>query len=152
MSETFTEQVEATELEARRAAIETIKPLYDLKTAKADYDRAMRMFDPSASDYGKMGALRRWLLDHDGERLDDGETGLSAWLASGGEQALYDTPLAIKERHPDLFQRLWELGALEVDGERVKDALKKGLLAEADAEKFSHHVMRTARLMIQETK
>ena len=143
----FGVEVAAEEAQARRGAVEEMKPLWDLRQAIKAYEAAVKAFDPSASEYGRMGNLRRWLMDHEGERLVDGESGLVAFVQGGGESWVYDSPLAIKERAPALWQRLWETGCFVVDAKRVVDAGE--LLVAADLEPFRRRQVRTPMLKIE---
>lgn len=149
MTDSFAAEVEAEEVEARRQAIEQISPLFALRQDIAAYQAGARTLDPDASDYGRMGVLRRWLHDHAGEKLSDDEHGLIAYLQPGGTTLAYDTPLAIFNRAQSLFQRLFEVDAFVVDEKRVADCIKKGLLAEADIAPFRHVIARTPSLRIE---
>ena len=150
-TQTLADMLAVDDLEARRAAVEQIKPIHDWRKTESAVKAELTKLDPSASDYGKMGDLRRWLLDH-GEPLYDEEAGLKAWLQSSGESDAYDLPSAIKERAPLLYRRLEELGAFVVDGKRVDDLVNKGLLMRADMDGFTHKIGKTPSLRIAEEK
>jgi hypothetical protein len=139
-----------------REALDAMRALKQARTWQKEYETAVRKLDPSASDYGKMGALRRWLLDHEcytpQEGLVDGELGLVAWLAYAGESEVWEPPSAIRARDPSLYRRLEELGAFAVDAARVRDLVAHGHLAEADVAPFRRPVERTRQLRIEATK
>lgn len=148
----FADEVAAEDLADRRRAVEDIHHLYEWRQTEKAIKEQLAAVDANASDYSKMSPLRRWLIDHEGERLFDDERGLSAWLQPGGTTDVYDTPLAIRERQPDIFQRLLELDCLRVDADRVKAAIKDSRLAAADVAGFRHGLLRTPSLKVEKVK
>ena len=139
MSETtLADMITEEDLFARLEAINQIRHIYQWRRVESRAGVEVKKLDPSASDYGKMGALRRWLLDHPGEELvDDEAPGYVAKLQPGGTSApAYDLPTAIRKRAPALDRRLAELGCYVVDGKRVAEMIAAGLLAEADVAPF----------------
>lgn len=150
MNETvdFSAEVEAEDLEIRREALSQIKDLYEWRKTEKSVKAQIDALDPSASDYGKMGALRRWLFDHAGEDLHDDEAGLVAWLQSAGETEAYDTPNAIYKDAPELYTRLSVLDCFVLDRARVTDCIKKGLLLSSDIAPFKHPMSRTPSLRV----
>ena len=143
---------ELEDMAERRAAVEAVKDLWEWRKTAANVDAMIKDLDGSASDYSKMGALRRWLTDHDGERLYDGEAGLVAYLQSGGESDAYDSPAAISERDPTIYKRLAELGCFAVDAKMVQERIKRGQLTAADIAPFVRKLARTPSLRIEESK
>lgn len=149
MTFSFAEEVEAGDREDERKAIAIIKPLWEVRQAKTFYDKEVAKLDPSASDYGKMSPLRRWLLDHPGEELADAEAGLVAKLRSGGSSDIYDAPSAIKNRNPELYERLEELGCFAIDRDKLKLAFTAGLIAPGDLQGFVSTGERTPSLIVE---
>lgn len=152
MNDTFTAEVEAEELEERRRAIDDMHHIYEWRQTEKAVKAELAAVDASASDYSKMSPLRRWLIDHEGERLHDDERGLTAWLQPSGSTDVYDTPLAVRERMPDIFQRLLELDCLRIDADRVKAAIRESRLEAADIVPFRHSVARTPSLKVERIK
>lgn len=140
------------EADADREAIADLEPLFNAHEAKRFYERDMKTYDPSPSDYGKMGRVRRWLTDHPDESLVDQELGIRAWLQSGGTSDRYEAVLVIKEQNPAVYERLLLLGCLSVDGAKVKDAMSKGLLTKGDLEGYVMQQQKTPSLKLGRTK
>ncbi|HXH10350.1 MAG TPA: hypothetical protein VNP04_11385 [Alphaproteobacteria bacterium] len=137
------------EMALRREALSHLKPLYDLKHLKAEYERGIKMFDPSAWDYGKFGALRRYLYDHEGERLRDDETGLEAWLEFAGYDYVYEPVQKIAAADGALFARLLELGCLEINHAKVKEETAAGRIAIGHIDQYRRAQERSRRLRIE---
>ena len=148
MTSTFEEMTGKAEVDLRREAISHIKPLYDLRKLKADYDKGIKAFDPSAGDYGKMGALRRWLLDNPDQPLVDGETHLEAILEGAGTAWLCK-PI---EEWESLWGLLREVGALVVDPVKLKEVVGYGDIPWELVKDKVTEVERTPRLKIRESK
>ena len=144
----FSEILEAEDLEARRAAVEQIKSLYEWRKTETAVKAQLAKLDPSASEYPKMGPLRRWLHDHEGEDLHDDETGLVAWLAPGGESDAYADPREIKKVSPRLYDHLELLGCFTVDARMVAEMVKQHKIELADLAEFRHKVTRTPSLRV----
>lgn len=134
-------------LDERRHAIDEMLVIHRLREEIAPLEKALKQFDPSASNVASMNHLRRWLLEHD-EPLYDEETGLEARLVPGGSEIKYDLPSAIRGRDAALYRRLEELGLFALDSKRVAEALKAGQLAAIEIEPFRRVSERTARLVI----
>lgn len=142
----FTAVVEEEELFVRRQAIEAIEALYNVRAAKHAYEneeKAARM------------VIDAYFQSHPDEReIFDEEKGYKVWLKPGGESEVYDTVLAIKGRNKPLYKRLKELGAVSeaLDTDKVKEAIKNGLLMPVDIDGFRHKKERTPSLMVERTK
>lgn len=147
----FIASVEAEEDDAERQAIADLEPLYNAHEAKRFYERDSRLYDPHASDYGKMGKVRRWLTDHAGEPLIDQELGIKAWLQPGGKSDRYEAVAVIHEQNPKLFERLLLLGCLSLDGGAIANAMRAGLLSKGDLEGYVFATERTSSLRIART-
>lgn len=144
----FSKAFEDDDIDARRKAVEQMKPLWEWKQTEKAVADEIKKIDPHASEYPRMGSLRRWLHDHPGEDLDDLEAGLVAFLQPGGSSTVYDAPAAIKERDAPLYRRLEELGCLAVDAKRIDDAIKRGWLSPGDVAPFRHEVDKTPSLRV----
>lgn len=149
VAESFAEQVAAEDADEQRKAVEIIKPLWEWRTTEKAVKAELTKLDPSASDYGKMSPLRRWLTDHPGEELWDEEAGIVAKLRSGGSSDIYDAPSAIKNRKPQLYERLEELGCFAIDKDKLKLALQAGLIAPGDMQGFVSTGERTPSLIVE---
>lgn len=136
------------DIDLKRAAVDSIKPLYDLKEEKKAYEKGIKLFDPEASNYGAYGPLRRWLTDNPGERLHNDAGDLVAYLASGGSHVTVEAAAIVAEADPSLFRRLLALGLVEIQGAKVKDAVREGKIAQADVERWLLEGDRTPRLMV----
>ena len=144
----FIAGVDAEEVAAERATLEDLELLYNAKQGVKFWETEVLVYDPSTSDRGKMGRVRAWLHDHEGEPLIDQEKGIRARLLFGGTETVYDPPSAIKERAPHVFQRLLELGCFDVSPERVKKAIADGHLSAGDLAGFVRERERTRKLDI----
>lgn len=146
----FAAEVEAEDLAVRRAAVDSLLPLWELKQAERFFKRDIGKLDPSASDRGAMGPLRLWLTEHAEEGpLYDNEAGVRAFLRPGGTTEVYDLPSAIQARTPETYARLAELGCFVLDPAKVKDAVAKGLLMRDDIEPWVHRIEKTPSLIIE---
>jgi len=132
-----------------RGAIDDLLPLWEAKQAIKWYEADVKRIDPSASDYGAMGRVRRYLTDHPDEPLTDQEHRIRARLLPGGTSDLWEPANAIRERKPHVYQRLQELGCLQVDPTAVKNAIAKGHLSAGDVAEFCRQVGKTPRLEVQ---
>ena len=140
----------------RRRAIEAIRPYYENKLARDLYEAEVKRLDPSASDYSKLGTLRKWLHDHWGDNdrrsdplyEDEGEP-LIAYLQAGGSRYVYDSPRAIFERDKSLYKRLTTLDCFEINPERVASEIATGRLEAADVEPFRKQSARSASLHVR---
>lgn len=65
-------------------------------------------------------AVKEWLEEHDGEELADLEHGLVATLKERGMPGREYDLVSIAKNDPSLFQRLLDLGCLEVSDAKVK--------------------------------
>lgn len=148
----FADQIAEEDAAAERGAIEAIRPLWENRKAAAYYEAEVKKLDPSASDRGKMGALRVWLLEHDGERLYDNERGLVAYLQNGGMSDHYAAAYEVKQGDEKLYERLLHMGALVIDGKRVAELVKSGQLVAADIAPYRHQEGRTPALKVDEVK
>ena len=152
MSETFADTVDAEDLHEERLAVADIRGLDNWRQTAANVEREIRKLDPKGSDgrydRGSAGRLRRWLLDHPGEPLYDREHGLKAYLQSGGEDVTYEAPQFVLEGEPSLFDRLLKLGCLRIDGDRVKTAMRDGLIASHDLASWTTRGERSPSLRI----
>ena len=142
-------EVEADE----RGAVEDLEPLLMAKEGAASWDKERKRYDPSASEYPKMGRVRRYLTDHGGvggDPLIDHELRIIARLTSGGHETVYDPPSAIKARNPQLYRRLVELNLIVevLDVKAVEKAIADSLLVPGDLEGFVKEVDRTPKLDI----
>lgn len=137
------------EEDPRRRAIEDMNRLFAAKLWIKDSEKVVKDFDPSASDYGSMGALRRYLMDNPGEKLVDHETGIMAELASGGRRLLFDAPAAIMEKAPELWQKLVRLGCVSIDGPEVRKAMQEQKLLRSEMSNWMHEGEGTPRLVIK---
>jgi hypothetical protein len=152
MTDTFHDAVADEDLAARRAAVEQIAPLFGTRQGKHAFEREEKTLDPSSSEYGKFGHLRRWLTDHEGERLYDVERGLVAYLQDGGSTDGYATASEIKERDEALYRHLEELGCLSLDATMVKARVASGHLGEKEIEPFKHRLARSQSLKVEKVK
>lgn len=148
----FADEVDAEDAAARRAAVESILPIYEWRQTEKAVKAQIAAHDASASDYGKMSPLRRWLTDHDGEDLDDLEAGLVARLKPGGAEVYYDSPTAIKDKNQGLFDRLVSLNCFEIDKKMLAAQIKAGRILAADIDPWRHSGLKTPSLVIEEAK
>lgn len=146
---TFEQEIAAEDLQARREAVEAIRPLYEWREQRRMSEAGEKNYDPSASDYTKMGALRRWLLEHEGERLHDDESGLVAYLSPRSGATHYASTLELREKAPELLDKLLLLGCLSVDDKRVRDAMQRGELTKDELASWSHPTDGTPSLRIE---
>lgn len=151
-NDSLRETIEAEERNEERLLLGELDALYQAKRGKADWQHEEDRYDPDKSQYGKMGRVRRWLTDHEGETLEDPETGVYAQLRKGGRVETWDAVMAIRERAPNVFQRLLELGCLRVDGQAVANAVKARLLVPGDFAGFVKDTEGTPRLYVDRKK
>lgn len=145
----FADEVDAEDSAARRTAVESILPIYEWRQTEKAVKAQIAAHDASASDYGKMSPLRRWLTDHEGEELDDREAGLVARLKPGGAEVYYDSPTAIKDKNQGLYARLESLGILQIDPVMLAAAAKAGRLLSSDLDSWRHVGVKTPHLVIE---
>ena len=148
----FADQIAEEDAAVERAAVEAIRPLWENRKAAAYYDAEVKKLDPSASDRGKMGALRVWLMEHEGERLYDNERNLVAYLQNAGMSDRYAAVYEVKQGDEKLYERLLMLGALVIDAQRVAELVKSGHLVAADIAPYRHQEGRTPALKVGEVK
>lgn len=135
------QEVEAEEVDARRAAIDSIKP-YDVERANEASTHAAKEL------HGLV--LRNYFMAHPDEtELVDNEWGLRAYMQRGGRTRLYDSPAVIKADNPKLYARIEALGLLRIDDDAIKQALKEGLLTRGDLGNYMHEGERTPSLQVK---
>ena len=142
-TDSFTDQIAAEDLEARRAAVESIRPLKYLRDEIARLEADKKPHDEK---------LRTWLIEHEGAHLPDGEAELEAFMQDGGTSIGYDTPAEIKKVNPRLYEQLELLGCFEVNHRMVAELQKQHQLEASEIERFRHKIGRSPTLQIKSIK
>ena len=147
----FASQVDAEDVAERRAAVEAIKPLFEWRQAERNVAVEVKKIDPSTTDYGSFGVLRRWLTDHDGERLYDDGHGLMAYLQESNSD-VYASPAEIRDKAPALYAQLERLNCFALDAQTVQSAVKNGHIVEAELAPWKHRIIRSVALKVEPAK
>lgn len=114
-----------------------------------DVERTNEQAAKAAKDISGV-VLRTWLLTHPDEKeLVDQEWGLKAFMQFGGRTTHFDKPSAIKERNPQLYKRLEELGVFQIDKDLVEKAIADGQLSRGDLFGYAHEGERTPTLQVK---
>ena len=138
----------AEELQGQAVLEDYLHRIRNLRDTESSIHRQLNG-DPKTNTPGMVTQVREWLQDHPEERLYDNERGFVGYLQSAGEGMVYDPPVAIAARNQGLHDRLWELGCFVVDGKRVQECIKDGLLLAHDIAPYRHEVQRTPVVKVE---
>jgi hypothetical protein len=132
---------EPTEDFSRERLIGMLKPVYDLQRGKT---RAQESYD------AVLRPLRDWFADHSEETLRDGETGIRARLAGGGDDHLLDFEHLLEADEAALLT-LAKRGLLRLDYTGFK-AQEETMQHGSTVRRFIYTVPRTRRLVVEKER